>query len=1079
MEEATPTPSPPQPTLLYHSTLTSFPSPPSSSLASILLSKPRVLTSIRIIPPSQPAFEYHPSSTQLDEPSPSPFPTTLDLYLNAKYPPSSAPPRSADWKANSLHKISLDLPPYDPIPEAYEFPLPLVEAGAASSLLVFRGSFARLTVSVYGHPSAKSAQEIPEVDWTLYTSLWSRNSSEWETPSLLGVDTSLALLRRLAGDPPLDDGLDHQPVEDGRGGEDEGTNEIEDGLRVNETLLEEEAAGMDVDPSFSEDDNPPTPSASAPPNKRLHILTTRLEHLGHELATLRYDSAAEPSLSRSSPLAASHQPSQLLTLLDLFYLTLQHISQQLYTYPFLPRPPALFLLIFESLVLLLDLASPHQARWQNALNLSAQLLVLIYSDRLSPSSSSSSSSSASPTSERSRDRRPAVLIHPLLLPDPTKLPALTRLEAWRTVLQISPGPICLTEQELEIRSRLFSTLINLPFYPSSISNPITSNVSPGVLFSLLLAFTEIQFARLSIFNLVTKSGLIAWAEKAIDVPTTTPLQLSWQDRNELESLLRLLVLWLESPHFTHLVLHFLTAPTSIRVLQALVYLAIPSTPFQDSFPPLATQIIYSVLRYPPSATSSTVRGLSSFLEKCLRSTQRALPLKVEISLRVASLLSPGSSSSRIEIYEEVLERLAEEASSSLSQTLTTNDNRLFEVELWLRHFANDLCLSPTSALFIVPDPSRLLCLALHYLSLATSALLQALSAHSSLPPYAFHLFDPNQTFFRDEASVLSSLIFITSLLLVNIAPELLPAASPRSAVRTSLFGSFISLYPPLSQLASSPARLLHIPSFPRTTLLFQIETLLTNSISTLYALLHPDSAKMTWLRLLLDAAFRDIACADYFAELFSRIITLDLSSDTVSISSSSSSAGWTAALSAFLPDFTILSTFLSPASKAALDAILSSFVPKHPLDPPPPPTPVELDAILLPHHQPSSDDLSTTAVPLDKEEDVLISLEGLTTYLLFPPAPGLATSTSNSTSNSPSTSTATTTVSSSQSPDVSRSSSCLSRSPLVRTGGPLSSSRASSRAKLSLNLSRAPSRVTLPPLSSFASISRTIEPNRH
>jgi hypothetical protein len=313
MEEATPTPSPPQPTLLYHSTLTSFPSPPSSSLASILLSKPRVLTSIRIIPPSQPAFEYHPSSTQLDEPSPSPFPTTLDLYLNAKYPPSSAPPRSADWKANSLHKISLDLPPYDPIPEAYEFPLPLVEAGAASSLLVFRGSFARLTVSVYGHPSAKSAQEIPEVDWTLYTSLWSRNSSEWETPSLLGVDTSLALLRRLAGDPPLDDGLDHQPVEDGRGGEDEGTNEIEDRLRVNKTLLEEEAAGMDVDPSFSEDDNPPTPSASAPPNKRLHILTTRTRHSPIRFRSRTLPLALLPPRGFSPTLPTAHPARPLLS----------------------------------------------------------------------------------------------------------------------------------------------------------------------------------------------------------------------------------------------------------------------------------------------------------------------------------------------------------------------------------------------------------------------------------------------------------------------------------------------------------------------------------------------------------------------------------------------------------------------------------------------------------------------------------------------------------------------------------------------------------------------------------------------
>ncbi|KAF8760225.1 hypothetical protein RHS01_01970 [Rhizoctonia solani] len=153
--------------LVYYGTLVAEP----SGVATVRFSTPVVLQTMRIIPTGIPAFKN--VENCVGETTPPQF--ALKIYSNALMLPTDAEPKPK--ASNTLLSTQLDY-----VDEMLDWDF-AVSPPASSRLMIFQGSFKKLTIAIYGDSSIEKAPpEIEEDTATQFISLV--NESLGENPDL-------------------------------------------------------------------------------------------------------------------------------------------------------------------------------------------------------------------------------------------------------------------------------------------------------------------------------------------------------------------------------------------------------------------------------------------------------------------------------------------------------------------------------------------------------------------------------------------------------------------------------------------------------------------------------------------------------------------------------------------------------------------------------------------------------------------------------------------------------------------------------------------------------------------------------
>ncbi|GAB1524929.1 hypothetical protein RhiTH_008085 [Rhizoctonia solani] len=141
--------------LVYYGTLVAEP----SGVATVRFSTPVVLQTIRIIPTGIPAFKN--VENCVGETTPPQF--ALKIYSNALMLPTDAEPKPK--ASNTLLSTQLDY-----VDEMLDWDF-AVSPPASSRLMIFQGSFKKLTIAIYGQPSDAQEEPAAEVSSTTYPAI--------------------------------------------------------------------------------------------------------------------------------------------------------------------------------------------------------------------------------------------------------------------------------------------------------------------------------------------------------------------------------------------------------------------------------------------------------------------------------------------------------------------------------------------------------------------------------------------------------------------------------------------------------------------------------------------------------------------------------------------------------------------------------------------------------------------------------------------------------------------------------------------------------------------------------------------
>lgn len=763
-----PTPLGSSPSLLFHSTLSSYPSPSSSSyLATIRLSKPLCLSSIRLIPPSHDAFEFAPTADD-GELSPS---TSIDCFLNAKYPSSDVSP--AGWKPNSLHKIVLEIPS-GPLRRqsrlnAYEYPLDF-PSDVTTSLVVLRTPFKLLTVSLYGW-RPQPLDICPSPDWSLYSDLVRLPDQPAYISRLsLGLDPSLALVRQLQGSSICCGG-------DGNGRSQYAGFDACEGHGLNHDTSKD-ARGNHISDQKSLED--------APLATRLDLLLDRLESLARQLTTAVEDDTLPPDFS---PCDATQQDSfsrirdpNSVNITALVVMTLGHISDYLQSHHVrrsLPcnLSPHHLEIIVSSILLLLSshLVRSSRDEWQSTIHLSTGLLLSLWT---LPDASSD-------LAHLFRDGR-----------------GVFDFNVWMAALDV-PSEDRVIHLDHDESQSIHDMATTLSERSTCLDDSLKSGLSifPKSLLSLMIACTELSLMVEMMVELVEASGLHARFQHGCDSDDVNISTMDPSNISDLEIILELLTFWLEAtPANQILILHHLTS--SPAILRALTFLAaIPS----NTLSRLASSLVHQILLSPTCASSVSLQDDNIL---CLfKSLDRSdWQIRAEIALWVAERTQePG-------VFREILTRVAYDARGCLARDAL----RLYEIELWMRHFL-------VEALDDHQENDLPLELLVYVFELSVSTLLAAVEAHLSLPSYIYH--QPDTILFEEEAQTLLSLVTVVSYqvaILSRYTP--LSSSSTITSVSQSLSTATQALQDPLVRLVTF-ATAIHFPPTTRARLRLAVANL--------------------------------------------------------------------------------------------------------------------------------------------------------------------------------------------------------------------------------------------------------------